>query len=910
MRNITVVRGLLIMMLALFAFHAQAQDEPVLPEGLKEGLAFYSSGDMKSAVECLEKALPYLEKFSDRYVLVLECLGMAYIELNDANNISRVMSLVEEHNRHELTLPCEDVECMVERAEYYAATGETAEAVSMYLKALAMPMEKEEAYKVHSSYGKFLGMTMRDYGPAADYCHAAAQIRSSMGLKDEEYAGLVYSTALYFYFGKQNEKAIDAYGEVMDFYSLHKEDKAARKNMALCHEGIAKAYFALRDFGMSIRHYQEALRYYEQEAASDLKYPQLMTYIARCGRYMQDYDTAISYYERALAIYQELGMVDEYSSVATDLNHCYSLSGSDKHVDENEEEQKEAMFSRLDKIISDEKAALEMTRRYLGELAYARSLSTIAGCHMMKEEYAAAVDYYEQYISSLRSAVQYEFRMQNEVERMMTWEREQNAIETIKEMFLLLPEGSVAEFVRTAALIYDAELLLKGMLLNSSIEFESVLRDYADPDLSAKYEQTKYNEAEINRLRASASTDEDMESILRLTEANRLLQMEIYERCAEYKDYTEYISYTWQDVRAALKPDDLAVEFSILRTSPLKTDAVIVAFLLDSNQQFPYVVPVCGLPDAERMSMYEGLFDEAWPGEAIWGQMKPLIEGKKRIFFSADGIFNKVGIEYLQYDGLPFSEMYEVYRVSSTKELCRERKKAPLKEAVLFGDIDYDCSDSLQPDGGQKRAAVVEGVYAELSSTAYEINSISEMLREFGVHSCSYSETEASEGRFLSLDDTGIGLLHIATHGVCESDDKMSAQQAMDKSFLVFAGANEAGDAAVNDGLVTAAEVASMNLRGCELAVLSACETGLGTLGADGVFGLQRGFKNAGVKTLLMSLKEVYDDSTAEMMIRFYRYMLDGFSKREALVKAQKDIRELGYTDSDHWASFILLDAF
>ena len=132
----------------------------------------------------------------------------------------------------------------------------------------------------------------------------------------------------------------------------------------------------------------------------------------------------------------------------------------------------------------------------------------------------------------------------------------------------------------------------------------------------------------------------------------------------------------------------------------------------------------------------------------------------------------------------------------------------------------------------------------------------------------------------------------------------------MNKSFLVFAGANEAGDDDVNDGLVTAAEVASMNLRGCELAVLSACETGLGSLGADGVFGLQRGFKNAGVRTLLMSLKEVYDTSTAEMMIRFYRYMLNGSSKREALVKAQKDIRELGYTDSVHWTSFILLDAF
>ena len=101
-----------------------------------------------------------------------------------------------------------------------------------------------------------------------------------------------------------------------------------------------------------------------------------------------------------------------------------------------------------------------------------------------------------------------------------------------------------------------------------------------------------------------------------------------------------------------------------------------------------------------------------------------------------------------------------------------------------------------------------------------------------------------------------------------------------------------------------------MNLRQCDLAVLSACETGLGKLGGDGVFGLQRGFKNAGVHTLLMSLKNVYDDSTADLMIAFYKYLMNGFSKREALVKAQQDIKSKGYIDPKYWATFIILDAF
>lgn len=90
---------------------------------------------------------------------------------------------------------------------------------------------------------------------------------------------------------------------------------------------------------------------------------------------------------------------------------------------------------------------------------------------------------------------------------------------------------------------------------------------------------------------------------------------------------------------------------------------------------------------------------------------------------------------------------------------------------------------------------------------------------------------------------------------------------------------------------------------------LSACETGLGKLSSDGVFGLQRGFKNAGVHTLLMSLKNVYDVSTAELMIAFYKNLMLGMSKREALVKAQQTVRQKGYKDAKYWATFVLLDA-
>ena len=131
----------------------------------------------------------------------------------------------------------------------------------------------------------------------------------------------------------------------------------------------------------------------------------------------------------------------------------------------------------------------------------------------------------------------------------------------------------------------------------------------------------------------------------------------------------------------------------------------------------------------------------------------------------------------------------------------------------------------------------------------------------------------------------------------------------MDNSILALSGANRLGQAIENDGIVTANDIAQMNLRQCDMAVLSACQTGLGAEGADGIFGLQRGFKNAGVHTLLMSLDFANDESATKLMVAFYEGIANGLSKRAALLNAQKETREAGYSEGKYWAPFILLDA-
>ncbi|MEJ7680988.1 MAG: CHAT domain-containing protein [Segetibacter sp.] len=137
-------------------------------------------------------------------------------------------------------------------------------------------------------------------------------------------------------------------------------------------------------------------------------------------------------------------------------------------------------------------------------------------------------------------------------------------------------------------------------------------------------------------------------------------------------------------------------------------------------------------------------------------------------------------------------------------------------------------------------------------------------------------------------------------------------QNPMFRSGLVLAGANYAwkGGAVIpgkEDGILTAYEIAQMDLSNTDLVVLSACETALGDLqGNEGVIGLQRAFKMAGVKQLIVSLWRVPDKETTELMTLFYHNWLTGQSTREALRSAQLKMKEK-YSPY-FWAAFVVVE--
>lgn len=321
-------------------------------------------------------------------------------------------------------------------------------------------------------------------------------------------------------------------------------------------------------------------------------------------------------------------------------------------------------------------------------------------------------------------------------------------------------------------------------------------------------------------------------------------------------------------------------------------------------------------------------------------------------------------------EGIRISDTLNVSRLSSTKLLAQRRNKLVSfgdGEVVIFGGMDYDMSIGEMRKYKLGKEEVYEDFSAMLDAEQQTILSASDMpeeLREanfsairnmtrqgemtFGRLKGANEEAEAierllrsagikptryaaygTEGAFKALRGRKISLLHIATHGfsfpVTEQNKpdidwlkpytySSLPTDPLCYSGLVFAGCNQKTQnlrenfpTDIQDGILTAQEIALLNLQNLQITVLSACQTGNGILQEDGVFGVQRGFKKAGAKTLVMSLWSVNDDATQLMMTSFYKALLDGLPRKEALLKAQKAVREI-YPQPHYWAPFIMLD--
>jgi CHAT domain-containing protein/tetratricopeptide (TPR) repeat protein len=285
--------------------------------------------------------------------------------------------------------------------------------------------------------------------------------------------------------------------------------------------------------------------------------------------------------------------------------------------------------------------------------------------------------------------------------------------------------------------------------------------------------------------------------------------------------------------------------------------------------------------------------------------------------------------------------------VSAERDLARlARPEAAGRGLLALGGPDFDGSAAPMPSGQpltRGSTASCESFasmrFAPLQASRQEAEEISDLWGK-GVPSeraltVALTGAEADEASFKRLAP-GRRILHLATHGFFAQDRCPSAlsQRRRDPaaealagdnplllSGLALAGANRRSGAAVGkgsgeDGILTADEIAAIDLTSVEWAVLSACETGVGQVQAgEGVLGLRRAFQTAGVATLIMSLWEVEDEAAREWMLGLYRNRIAGMSTAEAVREASRRMiearRKAGVsTHPFYWGAFVAAGQF
>jgi CHAT domain-containing protein len=316
----------------------------------------------------------------------------------------------------------------------------------------------------------------------------------------------------------------------------------------------------------------------------------------------------------------------------------------------------------------------------------------------------------------------------------------------------------------------------------------------------------------------------------------------------------------------------------------------------------------------------------------VMAPIRPLLGDARHLLLSPDGQLNLIPFEALKDEQNKYLvEKYAFSYLTTGRDLLRlETTAKQLTNPVVFADINYQQQETVVAAnrGSESRRSTdfANLKFGSLAATSEEGEQIKKIFPDTNI----ITGTKATESAIKQLKTPSI--LHLATHGfflpdkdikpvspaINQLNNQLNQPQYVNlenpllRSGLALAGFNNRQNKQSNnnteDGVLTALEVAGLNLRGTELVVLSACETGVGDVKTgDGVYGLRRALVIAGSQTQLLSLWKVADDGTKDLMVEYYQKIKAGKGRHEALREVQLEFLNSN-TEYQHpyfWASFI-----
>lgn len=463
-----------------------------------------------------------------------------------------------------------------------------------------------------------------------------------------------------------------------------------------------------------------------------------------------------------------------------------------------------------------------------------------------------------------------------------------------------------------AGILYDWNLISKGGLLRSMQNWHSYMMDNDDKMFGA---YDLYN---------AFADGQQVDGVFVSGEYAALVSYELSDLMR--KEDTEGMipqRVTCKEVVENLSKGSFAIEFCGIADD-------YYAVMAGNRDKAPKLYRLCSREDIMNVSadvFTEYLYDDDASlrqlYDLVWEPVLSQIPEGSDIYCSLDGILNLLNVELFCDESMRYvGDIYDIHRVSTTASIRKPVRMGDLSNAVLYGNMNYSMNQTEITSDSDKyiynaaeakyRGAVVDYVVPRehLGETGEEIRYVADLLCEHGVDTLIFEWNDGTEFSFKSLSGKDFDILHMATHGFwwgADTDASGNQISPMRRSGLVLSGSDDEPLSSDKAGVLFAQEIAEMDLSSVDLLVLSACQTAGGEIQEDGVFGLQRGFKQAGVGTIVMTLWPVNSVMTQSLMTGMYENMTKGQDAREAFYNARTQVRKQ-YKKASDWGAFIILD--
>jgi CHAT domain-containing protein/tetratricopeptide (TPR) repeat protein len=835
-------------------------------------------------------------------------------------------------------------------AVLYKVVGEYDKALPLSLQAIENA--EKSLGKEHSEYSTRLNNlaglyeAMGQYDKALPlYLQAIENAEKSLGREHSKYGTLLNNLAGLYKTMGQYEKALPMYLQALDITEKSLGSGHAEYGIRL--NNLAGLYEAVGEYEKALPLYLQALDITEKSLGSGhSEYGSHLNNLAGIYKELGQYDKALALYLNALEnTDKSLGREhSEYGKFLNNLAGLYETMG------------------QYEKALPLYRESLEITEKGLGKQHsnYSIRLNNLAGLYKTMGQDEKALPLYLEAYQNIKSQIAQQFRFMSENEKEQFLKGVMYYFEIYHSFLLDYPVKNSMVY----GFSLDIELTRKSLLLQSGLVMRQAVQQSNDSALLSQYEAWLFAKDLIAKQYGLPAKDRradlnDMESKAEQMEA------ELTRKSSALKVALQKSQATWQEVKLSLPEKAIAIElisFNYHNNNAWTDSTLYMAVVLRKSDTMPHLIPLFEQRQLDSLltrqntseqgfvsSLYRGIKtnssqQDVYQGrklfELIWKPLDSLLQPGDDIYLAPSGTLHQLAFAAIPYDSpTTLSDRYRLHTVASTAVLLKEKNSTQARTLSVFGGVQFDDSDTTATNANTSTVSrSLPGdlqrsgeTWSYLPGTLREAESIATTAKQKGIQVTLFSGKAATEEKLKALTGKNApDVLHIATHGFFFPDPKekpvddgfisdkqetvfKASDNPLNRSGIVLAGANKTWNGAEKpdgreDGILTAYEASYLPLANTKLVVLSACETGLGDVkGSEGVYGLQRAFKQAGAEYLLMSLWKVPDNETAEFMSTFYGHYFGGSPIEDAYLLTQKAMREKYRNDPYKWAAFVLM---